>query len=51
MILKCIRKKRTLRNTLKKMEQDNTKLTTDAQIEGILFWKGEPVRIKNFARF
>ncbi len=50
MILKCIRKKRTLRNTLKKMEQDNTKLTTDAQIEGILFWKGEPVRIKKLCQ-
>ena len=34
------------------MEQDN-KLTLplDAQIEGILFWKGEPVRVKNFLKF
>ncbi|MEK7157550.1 MAG: SMC-Scp complex subunit ScpB [Patescibacteria group bacterium] len=32
------------------MEQDNTKLTIDAQIEGILFWKGEPVRIKKLCQ-
>ena len=32
------------------MEQDKTTLPLDAQIEGILFWKGEPVRVKKLAQ-
>jgi len=32
------------------MEQDKTTLSLDAQIEGILFWKGEPVRVKKLAQ-
>lgn len=32
------------------MEQDKTTLSLDAQIEGILFWKGEPVRVKKLSQ-
>lgn len=32
------------------MEQDKTTLTLDARIEGLLFWKGEPVRIKKLTQ-
>lgn len=32
------------------MEQDKTTLSLDAKIEGILFWKGEPVRIKKLSQ-
>lgn len=32
------------------MEQEKTTLSLDAQIEGILFWKGEPVRVKKLAQ-
>ena len=32
------------------MEQDEPTLPLDAQIEGILFWKGEPVRVKKLAQ-
>ncbi|MBM2817744.1 MAG: scpB [Parcubacteria group bacterium] len=32
------------------MEQDKTILTLDAKIEGILFWKGEPVRVKKLSQ-
>jgi segregation and condensation protein B len=32
------------------MEQDKLTLPLDAQIEGILFWKGEPVRVKKLSQ-
>ena len=32
------------------MEQEKTTLSLDAQIEGILFWKGEPVRVKKLSQ-
>src|SRR3989344_359737 len=32
------------------MEQDKLTLPLDAKIEGILFWKGEPVRVKKLAQ-
>jgi len=32
------------------MEQEKTTLSLDAQIEGILFWKGEPLRVKKLAQ-
>lgn len=32
------------------MEQDKTTLSLDARIEGILFWKGEPVRVKKLSQ-
>lgn len=32
------------------MEQDKTTLLLDAKIEGILFWKGEPVRVKKLSQ-
>lgn len=32
------------------MEQEKITLPLDAQIEGILFWKGEPVRIKKLSQ-
>mgnify|MGYP001590698220 CR=1 FL=1 len=31
-------------------EQDKTTLSLDAQIEGILFWKGEPVRLRKLSQ-
>lgn len=32
------------------MEQDTNLLALDAKVEGILFWKGEPVKIKKLAQ-
>lgn len=32
------------------MEKDKTTLSLDARIEGMLFWKGEPVRIKKLSQ-
>ena len=32
------------------MNQDKIELSLDSQIEGILFWKGEPVRVKKLAQ-
>lgn len=32
------------------MEQDKITLPLDAKIEGILFWKGEPIRIKKLSQ-
>lgn len=32
------------------MDKDKTTLSLDAKIEGILFWKGEPVRIKKLSQ-
>ena len=31
-------------------EQDKTTLSLDAKIEGLLFWKGEPVRVKKLSQ-
>lgn len=32
------------------MEQEKKELTLDAKIEGVLFWKGEPVRVKKLSQ-